>query len=145
VKGVLIGCAVLFVVGVACIAGVVWWVNANKDQLLAQGKAIESGGATFGKDVAEPRCVDEALSRYLKDSGLTGTIRSSLWLDGCLKTSAFTEGFCDGVPRDNEITRSAIWRNEQCRKRGFAGGQCANVLAPVQRYCYSDVRAKKKS
>ena len=120
-------------------------MNANKDPLLAQGQTVQTDCSNFGKDVAERRCVDEALSRYLKDLGLTGTIRSSLWLDGCLKTSAFTVGFCDGVPADDEITRSALWRNEQCSKRGFAGGQCANLLAPVQKYCYSGARAKKKS
>jgi hypothetical protein len=145
VKGLLIGCAALLVVGVVAIACVVWWVNANKDRLIAQGKTVQAEGSNFGKDVAEPRCVDEALARHLKDSGLTGTIRSSLWLDACLKTSAFSEGFCDGVPADDEITRSAVWRNEQCSKRGFAGGQCGSVLAPVQKYCYGDVRAKKKS
>lgn len=143
VKGLLIGCAILAVLGVAAGAGVAWWIRANKDRLLAQGKSIQTEGETFGKGVAEPRCVDEALARYSKDSGLTGTIRSSLWLDGCLTTSAFTDGFCDGVPADDEITRSAFWRNEQCSKRGFAGAQCANVLAPVQKYCSSEVRAKK--
>ena len=144
-KGILIGCAVIVVLGVIAIACGVWWVNANKDRLLAQGKTAETEGSTFGKDVAEPRCVDEALSRYMKDSGLTGTIRSSIWLDGCLKTSAFTDGFCDGVPADDEIAKSALWRNAECSKRGFTGSQCGNMLAPVQKYCYSEVRAKKKS
>ena len=144
VKGVLIGCGVLIVIGIIGVVGLVWVVNANKDRLIAQGKAVESEGMQFGKDVAEPKCVDEALSRHMKDSGLTGTIRSSIWLDGCLKSSAFTDGFCDGVPSDDEITGSVVWRNEQCRKRGF-GGQCGNVLAPVQKYCYSAVRARKKT
>ena len=144
IRGLLIGCAVLVVIAIAIGAAGLWWVHGHKDQLLAQGKAIVTEGETFGKGVPEPRCVDEALSRYRKDSGFTGTIRSSIWLDSCLKTSAFTDGFCDGVPADNEITRSAFWRNEQCSKRGFTGGQCGNVLAPVQKYCYSDVRAKKK-
>ena len=144
VKGLLIGCAILAVLGVAAGAGIVWWISTNKDQLLARGKSLQTEGETYGKGVGEPRCVDEALARSIKDSGLTGTIRSSLWLDGCLRTSAFSDGFCDGVPSDDEITRSAFWRNEQCSKRGFAGGQCANVLAPVQKYCYSETRKKKK-
>ena len=66
-------------------------------------------------------------------------------MDGCLKTSAFTDGFCDGVPADDEIAKSALWRNAECSKRGFTGSQCGNMLAPVQKYCYSEVRAKKKS
>lgn len=109
VKGLLTGCAILAVLGV----GAIWWLRANKDQLLAPGKSIQTEGETFGKGVAEPRCVDEALARSIKDSGLTGTIRST------------------------------FWRNEQCSKRGFSAGHCGNVLAPVQKYCYSDVRAKK--
>src|SRR5712691_7156843 len=141
VKGLLIGCGVLIVLGIIGIVGVVWIVNANKDKLLAQGKAIEAEGMQFGKDVAEPKCVDEGLSRYMKDSSLTGTITSSIWLDGCLESSAFTDGFCDGVPSDDEITRSVVWRNKQCSKRGFVGGGCGNVLAPVQKYCHSQVRA----
>jgi hypothetical protein len=144
VKGLLIGCGVLVVLCIIGLVGVVWVVNANKDKLLAQGKAVEAEGMQFGKDVAEPKCVDEGLSRYVKDSSFTGTIKSSIWLDGCLKSSAFTEGFCDGVPSDDELTASVTWRLEQCRKRGFVGGQCGNVLTPVQKYCHSQVRAKKK-
>jgi hypothetical protein len=145
VKGLLIGCGVLIAIGIIGVVGLVWFVNANKDKLIAQGKEVESEGMQFGKNVAEPKCVDEALSRSMKDSGITGTIRSSIWLDGCLASSAFTDGFCDSVPSDDEITRSVIWRNEQCRNRGFAGGQCGNVLAPVQKYCHSSVRARKKT
>jgi hypothetical protein len=143
VKGLLIGCGVLVVIGTIGVGGLVWFLNANKDKLIAQGKAVESEGTKFGKDVTEPKCVDEALSRYMKDSGITGTIQSSIWLDGCLTSSAFTDGFCDGVPSDDEITRTVVWRNEQCQKHGI-GGQCGNVLAAVQKYCYSPVRARKK-
>jgi hypothetical protein len=144
VKGLLIGCAVLAVIGIAIGVAGFWWIRGHRDELLASGKTIQNDAMAFGKTVAEPRCVDEALARYLKDSGIVGSIRSSLWLDGCLKTSALTDGFCDGVPAMDEITRTAFWRNEQCSKRGLSGGQCTNVLAPWQNYCYSDIRSKKK-
>lgn len=58
-------------------------------------------------------------------------VLSRIWLDACLKTSTFTDGFCNGVPSPDEMLRSASWRND--------------VLAPVQNDCYSDVRAKKKT
>lgn len=144
VKWLLIGCGVLLVICVIGIAAVALWLNANKDQLMARGRAAEAEGTQFGKDVPEPRCVDEALSLYSKERSLPGTIRSSIWLRGCLKSSAFTDGFCDGVPSDDEILRSIAWRTEQCRKRGFVGGQCGNVLAGMQKYCHGDARRKKK-
>jgi hypothetical protein len=145
VKWLLIGCGALLVICVIGIAAVALWVNAHKAELIAKGKAAESEGMQFGKGVPEPRCVDEALSRYSKDMSLPGTIRSSIWLDGCLKSSTFTDGFCDGVPSDDEILRSVSWRTEECRKRGFVGGQCGNVLAAMQKYCHGDARKKKKT
>ena len=49
VKGILIGCAVLFVLGVIGIIGVVYVVNTNKDQLLAKAQVVASEGEEFGK------------------------------------------------------------------------------------------------
>ena len=145
VKGVIIGCSVLLVISVAAVTAVFWLVSSKKDKLMAQAQAIRSEGNEFGKGVSEPKCVDEGVSRYGNNRGVVGVIRSSVWMGGCLESSAFDSGFCAGVPSDDEIARTVTWRVEQCRGRGFAGDpNCQNIFAEVQRYCYGAVRAKKK-
>ncbi len=143
-KGLLIGCCVLIVVGVAVIAGIFFYIRSHKDAIVAEVKELHSDGLRFGKDVAEPRCVDEAMSRYRSNAGMFGSVRTSLWLGGCLDTSALDSGFCADVPPENEMIRTGQWRAARCSAHGFAGdASCPNIFSTVQKYCGSPGRARK--
>jgi hypothetical protein len=140
----LIGCAIFALLLAAGIAGIAWYVNAHKGELVAKAKAVRSDGANAGKDLDESRCADESLSRYRTDGGMVGGMKKAVFLGGCLETSQISDGFCADVPREEEFMRSATWRVEQCRRHGFAGdSNCPNILAEVQRYCYGPVRVRK--
>jgi hypothetical protein len=145
VKGLLIGCSILLA-ALLILAGVlIWFAASKKDELIASGNKIRAEGTAFGKNVAEPRCVDEALERYRKDKGMVSGIQNAIFLGGCLEASAFDPDFCAGVPSEDEFTRTITWRVEQCRNRGFAGDStCPNIFSEVQRYCHGPARAKKK-
>lgn len=44
VKGVIIGCSVLLVIGVVGVTAVIWLVSSKKDELMAQAKAAQTEG-----------------------------------------------------------------------------------------------------
>lgn len=126
-------------------AVLVWFGVSKKGEVIAQAKAIHSDGNEFGKGVSEPKCVDEAMSRYGNNRSVFGVIRNTVWMSACLESSAFDAGFCEGVPSPGEFSRTTTWRAEQCRARSFAGdSNCLNIMAGVQQYCYGPARAKKK-
>jgi hypothetical protein len=75
---------------------------------------------------------------------MVGSIKTTVWLGGCLETSPLSDGFCADVPSEVEFTRTATWRAEQCRQHGFAGDStCPAIFSEVQRYCHSPARARK--
>jgi len=145
VKGVLIGCSVLVVLGVAAIVAIGWFVKTRSGDLVAKGKVIHSEGATFGRGTSESQCVATAMDRYRNDRGVVGGIKQRVWLSGCLETSTVETNFCDGVPAQDAIAGTVAWRVARCSDLGFAGDStCPNILAEVQTYC-GGARKKKIS
>src|SRR6267143_2965219 len=88
---------VLLVVGVI-VGGVVWW-SRNKDKLLARGKEVMTEGRDFGRNTDNQGCVDESISRYKKEPGLTSAVSNNIFMQICLESSRPTPGFCDNVPK----------------------------------------------
>jgi hypothetical protein len=125
---------VMLVVGVV-IAGV-FWISRNKDAWIAKGKEVTTEGRDFGRKTDNQGCVDESISRYEKEPGLTATISNGLFMRGCLESSRPTPGFCDDVPRQTEFIKSAQWRISQCRRVELEKDtNCQNLFAPVQQFC----------
>ncbi len=131
---------VVLVVGVI-VAGVVWW-SRNKDKLVARAKEVMTEGREFGRSTDNHGCVDESVSRYKKDPGITTVISDSIFTRACLESSRPSPGFCDDVPKQTEFVRTAQWRIEQCRKVDLSkDSNCQNLFTPVQQFC--DERAFK--
>jgi hypothetical protein len=134
-KVVLILLAVLFGLGVALVsASYVWWTK-NKDQLMAQGKAAQLEGESFGRDHLADACLDEAMSRNASCGGLMCEIRTKLFLSGCLAVSKERPGFCDRVPSSSEIIVSARWALAQCEARHRSDQACPRLLQELQVHC----------
>ena len=73
-KGLLI-VAIVVVLLVLGVVGVgVFYVMRNKDAWMARAKEVAAEGKSFGQSTDNQGCVDESLSRYKKDPGLTSVI-----------------------------------------------------------------------
>ena len=115
--------------------GVVWWMK-NKDALMARAKEVVAEGKEFGGRNDNQACVDEALSRYKKEPGLSSLMSNNFFLRACLDASKPTEGFCESVPGPTEIMKSADWQLEQCRRVDLGkDSYCRQLFQPVQQFC----------
>ena len=125
---------VLLVLGVIG-AGVYWWMK-NKDALLSRAKAVATEGRDFGRNSDNQACVDESVSRYKKEPGISSAISTSIFMRMCLDSSRPTPGFCTDVPKATEFIKSGQWRVDQCRKIDLASDNyCQQLFQPVQEFC----------
>ena len=93
-------------------------------------------GRDFGRTSNSRGCLTEAVERHRRAASFGELFAVNLFLRGCLDTAPPTEGFCDGVPRPLEFTRTAQWGQEQCRAHGLSvERQCGQLFAQVQQYC----------
>ena len=125
---------VLLVVGVIG-AGVYWWMR-NKDALLARAKEVATEGRDFGRNTDNQGCVDESISRYKKEPGLSSAISASIFIRMCLDASRPTPAFCTDVPKPTEFVKSGQWRVTQCSLVGLSSDSyCQQLFQPVQEFC----------
>jgi hypothetical protein len=128
------GVIVLLIVGVV-IAGVYWW-SQNKDALLSRAKEVVTEGKDFGRHSDNQGCVDESISRYKKEPGLTSAVSNNIFMQICLESSRPTPGFCDNVPKRLEFMKTAEWRVTQCRRVELSKDDyCQQLFTPVQHFC----------
>ena len=141
-KALLIVVVVVIVLVVGVVIAGVYWISRNKDAWIAKGKEVMTEGRDFGRQTDNQGCVDESISRYKKEPGLTSTISNAIFMRGCLESSSPTRGFCDDVPRQIEFIKTAQWRISQCRRVDLEKDtNCQNLFAPVQLFC--EERARK--
>ena len=135
-KAVLIVLAVMVVLVIGVIGAGVYYVSRNKDAWLAKGKAVMTEGREFGRSTDNQSCVDESVSRYKKEPGLTSVLSSTLFMRACLDTSRPTPGFCDAVPKQTDFIKSARWRVSQCERINLSSdSNCQQLFTPVQQFC----------
>jgi len=140
VKGFLIGCSVLLVLGIAAIFVLV----SKGTELVTKGRQMREQGAAFGRYVSESECLAEAVTRYRKTTGIVNGMTQAIWLGGCLEPSTKETDFCVGVPPMNDREQSISWRLSRCAAEGFNGDSaCANIFEAVEGYCTSAERQKK--
>ena len=132
VKALLIVAIVIVLLVLGCIGVGIYFWEKNKGALFASAEE----GKTFGKTTDNKGCVDEAIARYKKDPGLGTLMTDSIFETSCLQTSRATPGFCEAVPKQLEISKSAEWRIEQCRAINLEkDSYCQQLFAPVQQFC----------
>lgn len=131
----LVVCFLLFVCAVVGF-GLYWW-SQHRGELLEAGRKHAEQGREFGKKADEQGCLDEAIVRYKGDRGFTGSISSRIFLRSCLEASRPTHGFCDQVPRQSEIIKSARWQLEQAEKAGINDQFGRQLFSQLQQHCES--------
>ena len=141
-KALLVVVVVIIVLVVGVVIAGVYWISRNKDAWIAKGKEVMTEGRDAGRKTDNQGCVDESISRYKKEPGLTATISNGLFMRGCLDSSRPTRGFCDDVPRQMEFIKSAQWRVSQCARVDLEkDSNCQNLFSPVQQFC--EAKTKK--
>ena len=135
-KALLIVAVVIVLLVLGCIGvGVYWWMK-NKDALLARAKEVATEGRDFGRNSDNQACVDESVSRYKKEPGISNAISTSIFMRMCLDASRPTPGFCTNVPKATDFIKAAQWRVDQCRKIDLASDSyCQQLFQPVQEFC----------
>lgn len=127
----------LFLLGIIAVTGVVYWVYHNKDRWVQSAQQLAKEAKELGAKTNNAGCLEEALSRYKRDKSFTGRISTQGFLTVCLQASEPSPGFCDGVPPQNEIMKSANWALKKCADAGLQNDQgCEQILGAVQAHCH---------
>ena len=136
---VLLIAGVLFVLLIAAVVGFgVYLWKQNGPQFIENTRKANEEGVALGRGADNQACLLEAVSRHKRAEGFGEIIATNIFLSSCLRASSPTPGFCEGVPGQTEILKSAQWQTEQCAKHGLAlEKQCAQLFAQVQQYCAS--------
>jgi hypothetical protein len=125
---------ILLVVGIIAAGGI--WFYRNKDVLKAKLDTITTEARDFGKNTDNQGCVNETVSRYKTEPGITSAMSNAIFVRICLDNSRATPGFCESVPKQREFTRTAKWRKEQCQQAGLErDSYCESLFTPVQQFC----------
>jgi len=133
--------AIVLVV-ILAVAGVyLWWQKGGGKEMgkefIQNAEKSEKEGKDYGLSTDKEGCVSVAMARNKKDSSFSGALATKFFLQGCLKSSKETPGFCTTVPKPTQIIDSVNWQVDQCKKRGAANDQmCPQVMKTIQDYCY---------
>jgi hypothetical protein len=132
--------AIVLVIILVVVAGAYLWSHGGKKFLQDTAKNVEQSekdGEAYGRSVENSACVDESLVRHKKTTDIQSAISTPIFMQGCLKTSKETPGFCTGVPKITQIIDGPKWQVEQCRKRGYVNDEgCRQIMQKVQEYCF---------
>lgn len=141
-KWVKIVVAIVAVVVCACVAtcgaGYVW-ISRNAASMHADGLRRIEEGKTFGVGRSAPECVTEGLRRLDACAGLLCEVNARVFAAGCMQSSQTPADFCEGVPRLDEILRTASWRVRYCVDTlGRENDQrCVRFSEAIQRRCHA--------
>ncbi|MBS2027578.1 MAG: hypothetical protein JST54_06725 [Deltaproteobacteria bacterium] len=119
------------------IGGIFLYVRSHKDELISAGKEAMSAGAAYGTNQTAQGCIDEGLHRLTGISSFGDEVKNNLWATGCLQAAAPTPGFCNDVPLEGEILKTASWRLAQCNAHaGVDPQRCQRFLQVWQKACH---------
>jgi len=135
-KVTLVVALIVALLGAAAV-GVGLYVWQRHGRVFVEGGQQSFGeGRAFGRTSNSRGCLTESIERHRRAASFGELFAVNLFLRGCLDVAPPTEGFCDGVPRPFEFTRTAEWGHEQCRTHGLSvERQCGQLFAQVQQYC----------
>lgn len=138
-----LGCAVLCG---ALAAGGAWWLwHRFGDRLVGAGKEAMETGRREGAELDETGCMAAAIERHRNDwrISLASSIPNNLRLSACLEASVVSDGFCDGVPSNDNVLQLAVWVAGRCNSLGFSDPYCNQLFQQVANYCSSPKRGAK--
>jgi hypothetical protein len=135
----------LLLLGIIVGGGVIYWVYQNKGKLVQSAEQLVNEAKEFGVKTNNEGCLKEALGRHKSDKSYTGQISTQGFLAVCLQASVPSPGFCDGVPQQNEIMKSANWTLKKCSDAGLQSDQgCQRIFSAVQAHCHRSAYSPEK-
>ncbi|HET6763390.1 MAG TPA: hypothetical protein VFH27_06950, partial [Longimicrobiaceae bacterium] len=137
-KIALIGCGALLLMSIVIGGGCAYWFTKHGDELMAGASRAEREGLTAAKSTDEKGCLALAEARIERDGAIRGAVRNGVFIDGCLRGSRETPGFCDGVPPADDFTGSTAWLRMRCQAVSLnpaANARCQVLSQGVQRFC----------
>lgn len=136
---IIIGC--FFLLGLGMCGACYVWFEQNKEQLKAEGEKLRAEADAFAKTADQDGCLKETFRRQSQcDPGeLAGAIcrgKEMAFFSACLEKAAPTAGFCDDVPKRDQIMELVTWSLKRCDTIGRPGDQaCAKTFQQVAAYC----------
>jgi hypothetical protein len=137
-KGLIISVILLVVVIVAGVAAGIYWLSAHSGEFFEKTRQSMVEGQKFGKATDNQGCLTEAISRHKQNPGFSGALSTQIFLQGCLRASHETPGFCNDIPKRTEFMKSALWQKQQCSRYGLHDTYCAQIFGQVQTFCEKD-------
>ncbi|HSE39213.1 MAG TPA: hypothetical protein VLH08_00485 [Acidobacteriota bacterium] len=134
---ILVMAGIVFFGTILLIAGWWWWKSNQKEITQSTLKARQEG-KNAGVNINEQECLNLSVTRTAAEIRFTEIIANGVFLGGCLETSNPVDGFCKGVPKDSEFSRSIGWRKSKCTTLKLEQNKCSALLSVVQRYCHED-------
>ncbi len=133
-----LGCVIFGIVSAS-------WVQEWFGGLAEQGEQATAEARNFAATHDQDACVVEGLRRAepCAEGELMCEVTAGVFLQSCLDLATPVSGFCDAVPPQTEIMRSAQWAIETCNARGHAGSQrCGRLAQAIQRHCDVERRGR---
>jgi hypothetical protein len=136
VKVLLIVIVVAFVVMAIGIVFAARWVKQRGAALQSEGKVVIAEARAFGEGKDGEACVAESMTRLERAAGFIDEAKVRVFLQHCLETANVAPETCRGVPRPDEILKSARWSIDESARRGRANDQrCTRVLQELVQHC----------
>jgi hypothetical protein len=129
-------CFVLVAAGAVGL-GIILWKRHSGD-LIEAGRKQYDQGVALGRLTDESGCLDEAVTRYKGNRGMTGSLAAGVFVRSCWMASRPTAGFCDHVPKPLDLFNAARWQVEQSKRAGIDEQFGGQIFAQQRAYC--DVR-----
>lgn len=135
-KRIIVALVMITLVGiVAVVFAIAAWFKTGK-QSSPRMEARMQDGVEFGKTTNQQGCIDEGLKRGSRmalfdweDQG-----DNEDFVLGCLKSSAPSSGFCDGVPSDVKNI-FVDWTKKKCEKINMIEPICTGIFDQQIRFC----------
>jgi|GEM_PF-2231769 len=133
--GILAGIAAALL---ALVIGGFFWLQYRSDGLTQAIDKSVVAGEEIGRDGDQWACVWAA---YARSSGCGRVapvceVKVGVFLRHCLDHAAPGAKFCEGVPHDGDVMRSAMWAYDNCDDlTGRDNERCARIFQTVQSYC----------
>jgi len=132
------------IAGLLAITGGAWyWWKHHSVEFLEAGKATLADGRRSGESLEEGGCVIRAVESHKGERSIGSAIRNSVWLSACLQTSKPQQGFCDGVPSQDNPLAVGVWAASACAYHVLSDPYCHTLFQEISKYCSSPARAAK--
>lgn len=135
-KRIIVALAMITLVGiVAVVFAIAAWFKTGK-QSSPRMEAKMQDGVEFGKTTNQQGCIDEGLKRGSRMALLDWDDQGDNedFVLGCLKSSAPSPGFCDGVP--SGVKNIFVdWTKKKCEKINMIEPICTGIFDQQIRFC----------